>query len=50
MENEDYDPKNKIKSLEKRLEENKTQLQIQNIDISDIHGEIFSRLELMQKL
>lgn len=50
MELEDYDPENKMKSLLKLFKENKSKLQLIDIDISDIHEEVFSSIANMQKL
>ena len=48
--NDNYDPNNKLKSLDKLFDPDKNKVQIKGIDLSDIHDEVFSKLQVMPKL
>ena len=48
--NDNYDPNNKLKSIEKLLDPDKNKVIIKGVDLRDIREEVFDKLALMQKL
>ena len=48
--NDNYDPNNKLKSIEKLLDPDKNKVIIKGVDLRDIREEVFDKLAHMQKL